>query len=327
MDLYSLCAPQLGEGLKDLRVVAFLKHPGDLVDKDEPVILVETAKATMEIESPVKGRIHELKVPLQTEIPIGGELIAIEKIYSKVLGPKLSTRPALSGRSARMTHPVYTDAPVSSRQQALITAMRHSQARVIPALIRGTLDFNMVQDLRKYMRMTKTDIPVPSATEIIGWCLLQAMRKTPRFRSMMDEDSQTLREYTEPAIAIAVDIEGDLSMVRLAGNECALFEEFVPLAKKKIAGAKTGANYEGLHSVALSDMSSFDVHAAVPVVVSPAAATLFIGYDVQNKTAEKNYTLSLAFDHRFINGVCAARFLGQIKQSLQDLVSTYPIKV
>ncbi len=49
----SLRIPQIGEGLQEARVVAFLKQPGDTVRRDEPIYQMETDKAVMDVESPV----------------------------------------------------------------------------------------------------------------------------------------------------------------------------------------------------------------------------------------------------------------------------------
>jgi pyruvate/2-oxoglutarate dehydrogenase complex dihydrolipoamide acyltransferase (E2) component len=55
MPLVSVNIPQIGEGLQEARVVAFLKKPGDMVRRDEPIYQMETDKAVMDVESPVEG--------------------------------------------------------------------------------------------------------------------------------------------------------------------------------------------------------------------------------------------------------------------------------
>ena len=46
---------QVGAGTKEGTIVEWLKREGDPVGKGEPLLLVETDKAVMEIESPVSG--------------------------------------------------------------------------------------------------------------------------------------------------------------------------------------------------------------------------------------------------------------------------------
>ncbi len=52
MPVISVRIPQLGEGLQEALLVEFLKSPGDLVERDEPIYVMETDKATTDVESP-----------------------------------------------------------------------------------------------------------------------------------------------------------------------------------------------------------------------------------------------------------------------------------
>src|SRR5213083_1973234 len=49
--------PDLGEGLTEAEIVKVLVQEGDLVQEDAPLLEVETDKATVEIPSPVTGRV------------------------------------------------------------------------------------------------------------------------------------------------------------------------------------------------------------------------------------------------------------------------------
>ena len=47
--------PDLGEGLEEGEIVAWLVAEGDEVELNQPLVEVETAKATVEIPSPSAG--------------------------------------------------------------------------------------------------------------------------------------------------------------------------------------------------------------------------------------------------------------------------------
>ena len=49
--------PDLGEGLPDAEIVEWLVKEGDLVELDQPMVSMETAKAVVEVPSPYSGRI------------------------------------------------------------------------------------------------------------------------------------------------------------------------------------------------------------------------------------------------------------------------------
>src|SRR2546422_663508 len=62
--------PDLGEGLTEAEIVKVLVQEGDLVQEDAPLLEVETDKATVEIPSPLTGRVTQIHVqPGQTAPP------------------------------------------------------------------------------------------------------------------------------------------------------------------------------------------------------------------------------------------------------------------
>ncbi len=54
--------PELGENIDTVEVSAVLVAVGDSVKRDQPVIEVETEKASLEVPAPAAGKITELLV-------------------------------------------------------------------------------------------------------------------------------------------------------------------------------------------------------------------------------------------------------------------------
>ncbi len=77
MNTHIVYAPQLGEGIREVTILSFLKQPGEQVEKDEPLLLVETDKAAMEIESPVAGIVDQFKVQPHDRVRVGLEMLSI----------------------------------------------------------------------------------------------------------------------------------------------------------------------------------------------------------------------------------------------------------
>ena len=81
-------------------------------------------------------------------------------------------------------------------------------------------------------------------------------------------------------------------------------------------------------TLSITNMSAFGLHDAVPVVVSPSVATLFLGEAYWHPVAKmggydfvRMVNLSLTFDHRVINGVGAANFLNAVKRNIETFIS------
>jgi pyruvate/2-oxoglutarate dehydrogenase complex dihydrolipoamide acyltransferase (E2) component len=70
--------PRVGENVNSAFVVDIKVQPGQEVNIGDILISVETDKATVDIESPVAGRVIELLVKLDVEIEPGTPYISIE---------------------------------------------------------------------------------------------------------------------------------------------------------------------------------------------------------------------------------------------------------
>lgn len=78
MPVISVRIPQLGEGLQEALLVEFLKQPGDSVERDEPIYVMETDKAVTEVESPYAGKLLEWVVEPNTVLSIGAEVAKMD---------------------------------------------------------------------------------------------------------------------------------------------------------------------------------------------------------------------------------------------------------
>ncbi|HXH84716.1 MAG TPA: biotin/lipoyl-containing protein, partial [Candidatus Tectomicrobia bacterium] len=67
--------PDLGEGLTEAEIRQVLVREGDEVREDAPLLEVETDKATVEIPSPVSGRVQTIHVRPGQTVHVGAVLI------------------------------------------------------------------------------------------------------------------------------------------------------------------------------------------------------------------------------------------------------------
>lgn len=70
--------PDLGEGLEEATVTAWLVKEGDPVSLNQPIVEVETAKATVEIPSPFAGTIASLHGSVGETVNVGAPLVTFE---------------------------------------------------------------------------------------------------------------------------------------------------------------------------------------------------------------------------------------------------------
>lgn len=67
--------PDLGEGLVEAEIVGVLVREGDVIREDTPLLEVETDKATVEIPSPMTGRVQAIHVRPGQTVRVGDVLV------------------------------------------------------------------------------------------------------------------------------------------------------------------------------------------------------------------------------------------------------------
>ena len=75
----SVSMPQLGESVTEGTVTRWLKHEGDHVSADEPLLEVSTDKVDTEIPSPVSGILRGITVAEDETVEVGAELAVIDE--------------------------------------------------------------------------------------------------------------------------------------------------------------------------------------------------------------------------------------------------------
>lgn len=70
--------PTLGESVTTATVGRWMKHEGDVVAADEPLVELETDKVTVEVNAPSAGVLRSIAVPEGSEVAVGGLLAMLD---------------------------------------------------------------------------------------------------------------------------------------------------------------------------------------------------------------------------------------------------------
>ncbi len=354
MDLLSVRVPKLGEGIREVRIVAVLVAPQQLVKRDDPFAEVETDKATMVIESPVTGVVQEILCRPGDMLEVGANLAWIRDGQARAAQPEARALGAMDEeprgdaplaktrlrngmasprrqqawrRGAASSSPPdmerldrETGYIQSTKQRLMAQRLRESHLSTVAASIEIEIDWSTIDEIR---RRAKAMVP-PSGLEIVAWATAQAMVRHPRFRIRHRAGFEP-KQLSQVELAIAVALPDDaLTTVRVPEDRDV--SSFAAKMRAAIESVQPDRPSEDA-SVIISDMSSFGVINAVPVVVSPSIATLFIGCpDWKPQRADdggllwrRKAKLVLAFDHCLINGAGASSFLGSITEHIGEL--------
>jgi len=117
--------PDIGD-FKDVPVIEVLVKPGDVVKKDDSLVMLESDKATMDVPSPSAGTVKDIRVKVGDKVSEGSALVVLEGEgeAQKPAAPKAAPAPARSGPSTLQAaapaapQPTQAPAPVAAAASA-----------------------------------------------------------------------------------------------------------------------------------------------------------------------------------------------------------------
>lgn len=113
MSTHNILVPDVGD-FKDIPVIEVHIKAGDVVAVDDPILTLESDKATMEVPSPLAGVIREVKVAVGDKVTEGG-LVAIIEVAATapVAAPAPAAPPSAPPTPAPVAAPAVAAAVVS----------------------------------------------------------------------------------------------------------------------------------------------------------------------------------------------------------------------
>ncbi|MEV5765992.1 dihydrolipoamide acetyltransferase family protein [Micromonospora sp. NPDC052213] len=117
--------PDLGEGLTEGEILAWLVKVGDVIELNQPIVEVETAKAAVEIPAKWAGQVQAIFHPEGTTVEVGTPIIAID------------TDPGAGPIEASTTGAPAADLPAPSAASLAAVEVAPAEGAVEPGLIGG----------------------------------------------------------------------------------------------------------------------------------------------------------------------------------------------
>jgi 2-oxoisovalerate dehydrogenase E2 component (dihydrolipoyl transacylase) len=118
---YEFKLPDIGEGIAEAEIVAWHIKVGDTVKEDQQLADMMTDKATVEMESPVAGKVLEVAGEVGDQIPIGSVLVVLEiagEAPAEAEAPTIPAAPdAPRAEGARHDEVAFADGLVEERPE------------------------------------------------------------------------------------------------------------------------------------------------------------------------------------------------------------------
>ena len=312
-DGFVFAMPDLGEGLEEGEIVAWLVSEGDTVALNQPLVEVETAKATVEIPSPHAGTVTSLHGTVGDQVPVGAPLVTFDGAAGDAAAEpaRAATAPAdATAPPARATPPVRKlakelgvdlsevagsgpggritadDVRASAQGSGGTTEAPHSAA---PSGSRGVLAANLARQAAipqvttfrtvdcSALEALRAELGVSPLPVVIA-ALCRTVAEHPALNAWWHDDGVEAR--AEVHVGVAADTERGLvvPVVRDAAGLGigTLRAEIARLAEAARAGSLAPGELTGA-TVAVSNTGSYGSEAGTPILSPGTSLTLAIG--------------------------------------------------
>jgi len=112
--------PELGENIKNATVIKVLVKPGDVVEVDQPLLELETDKATIEVPADMAGTIAEIKVNDGDQVEIGQVVLLFSAETAETPTPTFVPEPMPTPEAAPIAQTVAAAAPVVDQKTEFV---------------------------------------------------------------------------------------------------------------------------------------------------------------------------------------------------------------
>ncbi|WYL97570.1 MAG: dihydrolipoamide acetyltransferase family protein [Gloeotrichia echinulata IR180] len=167
MSIREVFMPALSSTMTEGKIVSWVKSPGDKVEKGETVVVVESDKADMDVETFYEGYLAQILVESGESAPVGAAIAYIAETEAEIETAKSLANSGGSAVSATVSpEPIAEAAAVSTSTTASQNGSNHREGRVVVSPRARKLakelkvDLNTLKGSGPYGRIVADDVEV-----------------------------------------------------------------------------------------------------------------------------------------------------------------------
>jgi len=253
-------------------------------------------------------------------VPQDGAAISI-KIPSAIKSPPGKTTMTSVPKLRRTGPATFQDLEISNMRKTIAKRLLQSKSTIPHAYAVAECEMGGMASVRK--KLARQDIKV-SVNDILIKCVAHALMEVPIVNSVWEGDKLTQRSVVDMSVAVAtpnglitpiVFNVGDLDVVRVS-------EVVRYLADKAKAGKLQPNEFMG-GTFSISNLGMFGIHSFSAIINPPQCAILAVGGNISSIDEDGNSAssikLTLSYDARAISEQDAAKFLGNLKNEVENV--------
>jgi 2-oxoisovalerate dehydrogenase E2 component (dihydrolipoyl transacylase) len=201
MGTFAFKMPDIGEGVVEGEVVEWMVAVGDSVKEDDPILSVMTDKATVEIPSPVDGKVTKVIGEAGDILPVGVVCIEFEvdgdgNASAPAPEAKVEPAPAPEPKAEPAPAPAPTPAPAATPAPAVVERAPGTKALASPAVRQrarqANVDLNFVAGSGPAGRISHADLDAHIAGGANGASRARPMGASARVEKNGTEDIKVI---------------------------------------------------------------------------------------------------------------------------------------
>ncbi|MFV0339267.1 MAG: dihydrolipoamide acetyltransferase family protein, partial [Parachlamydiaceae bacterium] len=218
--------------------------------------------------------------------------------------------------------------PLSPVRKVISQRLQEAKSTIPHFYVTMKIDAENLVEFREHL--SKLEVKVSFNDCIVKACAL-ALREHPVVNSGFHASKNAILQFNTIDVSVAVDTpSGLITPIVTSADHKSISEisaEIRALAQKAKAGKLAPAEFQG-GSFTVSNLGMFGVESFAAILNPPQAAILAVG-GILDEAVVKNGVvrpgkvmhLTLSADHRVVDGVKAAEFLGTLKKILEQPIA------
>ena len=350
--------PRLSDSMEEGTIARWLVQPGASVEKGQPLVEIDTDKATAVYEAEASGTLLEVVVSegetaalgapiavigdpgepreqVEQQPPRGANVSPVARRLARERGVDLESVTG-SGPGGIVTKADVEQAagdgkaPPRAKVQEPTRLQRTVARRMVEGASAPTFSADTDVDLTGVLELRASVGPgraAPSLNDFVVKAAALALREFPRLNGSYTDAGFDLHDHVNVGIAVAVDEGLLVPVVRDADRKAlaAVAAETHELAEKVRSGTIGPAELDG-GTFTVTNLGMLGVRHFVPILNPPQAGILSVGAVAKRPTVNESgevgvrdlATMTLVCDHRIVYGADAARFLSRLRELLEQ---------
>jgi 2-oxoglutarate dehydrogenase E2 component (dihydrolipoamide succinyltransferase) len=346
-----LVVPSVGESITEVEIGDWLKNPGEPVNQDDPVVVIESEKASVELPAPASGTITTMLKRKGERAQVGdvigyiepnGAAAPVGAVYDRAGAPRSASATASSFKNdpplQETPPPPPRPQPDSGREEQIIPmtpirrriAERLVEAQKSAALLTtfNQIDMSAAAALRKQNQeafQARHQIKLGLMSFFVK-AVIEALKAIPQLNAEVRGHDIVYRNYYD--IGIAVGGGKGLVVPVIRNAERMSFAEI----EKTIADFAQRAQANQLKvdelqggTFTISNGGVYGSMLSTPIVNPPQSGVLGL-HAIEDRPVARDGAVvirpmmyvALTYDHRIVDGREAVTFLKRIKDHVED---------